>query len=92
MIAGTHAVFVEDFELEDDLGFVDLTEDFFQSFLLPIFVQVNFVVFPWAFVVLTEPILVQALPEVAANVLVFEIEKNKRTATEILKYLDIVKQ
>jgi hypothetical protein len=64
----------------------------FQSFLFPTFVQVNFVVFPLTFVVLTAPILVQALPEVAANVMEFEIEKIRRAVSEILEIFHMVKQ
>ena len=79
--ACTHGVFVE--------VVVELMEDVFQTFLLPIFVQINLVVLPLTFVVLTAPILVQALPDVAANVLELENENNKRTATKTLKNFDI---
>jgi len=64
----------------------------FHSFLFPTFVQVNFVVFPLTLVVLTDPILVHALPEVAARVLVFENDKSKSAETEILRIFDISKQ
>jgi hypothetical protein len=79
--AGTHGVFVE--------VAVELTGDVFQTFLFPIFVQINLVVLPLTFVVLTTPILVQALPEVAANVLELENENNMSAATKTLENFDI---
>jgi len=90
--AGIQEVIVEDAVFEDELGVVELVEDVFQSFLFPIFVQVNFVVFPLTFVVLTAPILVQALPEVAANVMEFKIEKIRRAVSEILEIFNMAKQ
>jgi hypothetical protein len=80
--AGIQEAFVEDVVLEFA----------FHSFLFPTFVQVNFVVFPLTFDVLTAPILLHALPEVAASVLVFENEKSKSAVTEILRIFDILKQ
>ena len=80
--AGIQEAFVEDVVLEFA----------FHSFLFPTFVQINFVVFPLTFDVLTAPILLQALPEVAASVLVFENEKSKSAETEILRIFDILKQ
>ena len=77
--AGIQEAFVEDVVLEVA----------FHLFVLPIFVQVNFVVFPLTFDVLTEPILVQALPEVAANVLELENENNMSAATKTLENFDI---
>jgi hypothetical protein len=64
----------------------------FHSFLFPTFVQVNFVVFPLTFDVLTAPILPHALPEVAARVREFENEKSKIAETETLRIFDILKQ
>jgi hypothetical protein len=80
--AGIQEAFVEDVVLEFA----------FHSFLFPTFVQINFVVIPLTFDVLTAPILLQALPEVAASVLVFENEKSKSAETEILRIFDILKQ
>ena len=77
----------EDVVLEDELA-----GEVFQSFLFPIFVQVNFVVLPFTFDVLTAPNFVHELPEVAANVMEFEIEKIKRTVSEILEIFNIAKQ
>jgi len=90
--AGIQEVIVEDVVFEDELGVVELVEDVFQSFLFPTFVQVNFVVLPFTFDVLTAPNFVQALPEVAANVMEFEIEKIRRAVSEILEILNTVKQ
>ena len=81
MTAGTHGVLVE--------VVVELTGDVFQTFLLPIFVQINLVILPLTFVVVTAPILVQALPEVAANVLELENENNMSAATKTLENFDI---
>ena len=78
MTAGIQVVIVEDVV--------------FQTFLVPTFVHVSFVVFPLTFDVLTDPIFVQAPPEVAANVLTFENEKNNRAATEILMNFAILKE
>lgn len=77
MTAGIQGVFVEDVVLDV----------VFQTFLVPTFVHVSFVVFPFTFDVLTDPIFVQAPPEVAANVFVIEKEKNNRAAIVILGIL-----
>ena len=82
MTAGIQGVLVEDVVLEDVL----------QSFLLPTFVHTNFVVLPLTFVVLTDPIFVQAPPGVAANAFVFEIDKNNRVATDIFRIFVTLKQ
>ena len=82
MTAGIQGVLVEDVVLEDVL----------QSFLLPTFVHTNFVVLPLTFVVLTDPIFVQAPPEVAANVFVIEKEKNNRAAIVILGIFAILRE
>lgn len=82
LTAGIQGVFVEDVVLEVAL----------QIFLVPTFVHVSFVVCPFTLVVLVDPIFVQALPEVAANVLAFENEKNKSAAIEILRIFDTSKQ
>lgn len=62
----------------------EVLEVVFQSFFVPTFVHVSFVVFPFTFDVLTDPIFVQAPPEDAANVFVIEKEKNNRAAIVIL--------
>jgi hypothetical protein len=70
----------------------EVLEVVFHSFLVPTFVHVSFVVLPLTFVVLTDPIFVQALPEVAANVLTFENEKNNSAAIAILRIFAILKE
>lgn len=82
MTAGIQGVVVKD----------DVLEVVFHSFLVPTFVHVSFVVLPLTFVVLTDPIFVQAPPEVAANVLAFENEKNNSVAIEILRIFVTLKQ
>jgi hypothetical protein len=52
-------------------------------------VQISLVVLPLTFVILTAPILVQALPGVAANVLGLENENNMSAATKTLENFDI---
>jgi hypothetical protein len=80
--AGIQGVVVEDVVLEDAL----------HSFLLPTFVHTNFVVLPLTFVVATDPIFVQAPPEVAANVFDIEKEENNSAAIVILRIFAILKE
>jgi hypothetical protein len=80
--AGIQGVVVED----------EVLEVVFQSFLVPTFVHVSFVVLPLTFVVLTDPIFVQTPPEVAANVFVIEKEKNNRAAIVILGIFAILRE
>jgi hypothetical protein len=82
VFAGIQGVVVED----------EVLEVVFQSFLVPTFVHVSFVVLPLTFVVLTDPIFVQAPPEVAANVLAFENENNNSEAIVILRIFAILKE
>ena len=70
----------------------EVLEVVFHSFLVPTFVHVSFVVLPLTFVVLTDPIFVQAAPEVAANVFDIEKEKNNSAAIVILEIFAILKE
>lgn len=82
MTAGIQGVVVGD----------DVLEVVFQSFLVPTFVHVSFVILPLTFVVLTDPIFMQAPPEVAANVFDIEKEKNNSAAIVILGIFAILRE